>query len=114
MKHVRWYDKNPDLKDIFDFLESLDKPIQNKFAMEILQILMNDFNLNLDKEINNISKNYTFKCRRWYDYNIDLFTSFEIIKNLPKKIQKELIEKIVTTILLTILNKETIRDDEIR
>lgn len=106
MKHIRWYDKNPDLKDVFEFLKSLDASIQGKIAKDILQILVNDFNLDLDKQINNITKNYTYNCKRWYDYNIDLFTSFEIIKTLPKNLQIKLIEKIVEVLMLLIHNGE--------
>lgn len=113
MKYVRWYDKNPDLKDIFDFLEGVDTSTQRKIAKDILQILMRDFNLDLDEEINNISKTYNFKCRRWYDNNIDLFTSFEIMKGLSKKLQREIIDKTVTSIILTILNKEAMNDGEV-
>lgn len=106
MKYIRWYDKNPDLKDIFEFLEGLDISAQRKVAKEILLILLNDFHLQLDEQINNIAKNYTYSCKRWYDYNIDLFTSFEIIRKLPKKLQKQLIEKIVSSLLQSILNGE--------
>lgn len=103
MKQVRWYDKNPNLKNVFEFIEGLDDSNQRKIAQDILQILVNDFNLNLDNEINSISKNYTYKCKRWYDNNIDLFTSFEIIKNLPEDMQTQLVEKIVTSLLLIYL-----------
>lgn len=106
MKHIRWYDKNSDLKDIFEYLEGLDGSIQRKIAEDILQILMNDFHLNLDEKINNIAKNYTYECKRWYDYNIDLFTAFEIIKTLSKDLQTKLIEKIVESLMLSILNGE--------
>jgi len=106
MKYIRWYDKNPDLKDIFDFLEGLDLTAQRKVAKDILLILLNDFDLNLDEKINKVSKNYNYPCKRWYDYNIDLFTSFEIIKTLPKNMQNQLVEKIVSSLLLTILNGE--------
>lgn len=106
MTHIRWYDKHRDLKDIFDFLEGLDISAQRKVAKDILLILMNDFNLDLDEKINNISKNYTYRCKRWYDYHIDLFTSFEIIKTLSKKMQNELIEKIVSLLIDAILKGE--------
>jgi len=106
MKYIRWYDKNSDLKDVFDFLEGLDITAQKKIAKDILLILLNDFHLNLDERINRVSKNYTYSCKRWYDYNIDLFTSFEIIRGLTKIQQKQLVEKIVSSLLQGILKGE--------
>lgn len=100
MKHIRWYDKNPDLKDVFEFIEGLDIEHQANIAKEILQILINDFNFDMDEKINNISKNYTYKCRRWYDVNIDLHTSFEIIKDVSEDVRHRIIKKIIQTVLL--------------
>jgi len=106
MKYVRWYDKNPNLKDVFDFLEGLELTAQRKVAKDILLILLNDFHLDLDEGINKVSKNYNYDCKRWYDYNIDLFTSFEIIKTLSKTQQNQLIEKIVSSLIQSILKGE--------
>ena len=99
MRHVRWYDKNPNLGDVFDFIEELDESIQGKIAQDILQILINDFKLDLDGKINNISKNYNYECKRWYDNNIDLFSSFEIIKSFSPQMQEQIIKKIIESIL---------------
>lgn len=106
MNYIRWYDKNSDLKDIFDFLESLDTKAQKKVAKDIILILLNDFHLDVDEKLNKVHKNYTYQCKRWYDYNVDLFTSFEIIRDLSKKQQKLFVEKIVATLLQAILNGE--------
>lgn len=99
MKYVRWYDRNPDLKEVFEFIQELDNSVKNEIAKDIMQILVNDFNLNLDEKINMISKNYTFNCKRWYDNNIDLFSAFEIIKSLPVEVQNQIVRKIIDTIL---------------
>lgn len=98
-QNTRWYDKNPDLKEVFEFIEGLDVSIQKIIAQDILQILMNDFGLNLDEQINSICKNYNFKCSRWYDNDINLFTSFEIIKGFSLELQQKFIEKVIATIL---------------
>ena len=108
MKHIRWYDKNPDLKEVFEFIQELDSDVQKEIAKDILQILMNDFNLNLDEQINDIGKNYNYDCKRWYDENIDLFTSFEIIKTFSIETQAKIINKIITAILLLHLEKEKV------
>jgi len=106
MKHIRWYDKNPDLKEVFEFIQGLDSPVQKEIAKDIIQILMNDFKLNLDTQINEICKNYNYDCKRWYDENIDLFTSFEIIKSLPQETQGKVIKQIINSFLLMYLKKE--------
>lgn len=107
MKHIRWYDKNPDLKDVFEFIQGLDSKIQNKIAQEILQILMHDFNLDLDEKINNIVKNYNYDCNRWYDNNINLFSSFEIIKSMSSVQKSQVIEKIITSILFVYIEENS-------
>ena len=106
MKHVRWYDKNPDLKEVFEFIQELDSPVQTEIAKDIIQILMTDFDLDLDEKINHISLNYNYECKRWYDRNIDLFTSFEIIKSLSPETQTKVVKKIITSILLIYLEGE--------
>lgn len=105
MKYVRWYDKNPNLKQVFDFIQELDKPFKDEIAKDIIQILVNDFGLNMDEKINNISKNYNFDCKRWYDNSIDLFSSFEIIKSLPVQTQDEIVKKIIDTIMYIYFNE---------
>ena len=105
MKHVRWYDKNPELKEVFEFIQGLDDSAQDAIAQDILQILMNDFTLDLDREINQICENYNYQCKRWYDKNIDMFTSFEIIKNLPDEMKKQVMNKIIETALLMYLEQ---------
>ncbi len=101
MNNIRWYDKNPNLKDVFEFIETLEKPKQDNIAQDILQILMNDFKLNLDEKINKINQDYNFETQRWYDKNIDLFTSFAIIKDFPQEVQNQIVQKIITSLLLT-------------
>jgi hypothetical protein len=99
MKHIRWYDKNLNLKELFKFIEELDDFHQSKIAEDILQMLMCDFNLDLDTKINEITEKYDFDCKRWYDHNPDLFTSFAIIKDFSPHFQQEVIGKIVKSIL---------------
>lgn len=100
MQNIRWYDKNPLLKEVFEFIQKLDTTAQNEIAKDIIQILMNDLHLNLDEQINNINKNCNYEFKRWYDNNINLFSSFEIIKGLPELQQKEVLKKIIESALL--------------
>lgn len=107
MEIVRWYDKNPSLKEVFEFIQQLDGALQNELAKDIIQILMNEFNLNSDVCINKISKNYNYECKRWYDNNIDLYSAFEIIKELPESTQAAVVKSIVESALLMYFKKET-------
>lgn len=105
MEQVRWYDKNPDLKEVFEFIQGLDKDYQAKIAKDILQILMCEFNLDLDEKINTIARDYNYECKRWYDEDINLFSSFEIIKGLSEPLQREIINRIIKTILFMYLEE---------
>lgn len=100
MKYVRWYDKDANLQAVFEFIQGLDLPVQNEMAKDILQILVNELGLDLDQQINQIKKNYNYECRRWYDNNVDLFSSFELIKNLPDEMKKEVVKKIIESALV--------------
>jgi len=106
MQHVRWYDKNSNLKEIFEYMAELDENVQTQIGQDILQILVNDFNLNLDEKINKITQDYNYECKRWYDNNIDLFISFAIIKDLSEGLQNEIVKKIVESILFIYIEGE--------
>lgn|SRR5574344_174957 len=95
MQKIRWYDKNLLLKETFEFIERLDDISQGELAKDILQIVLNELNLDKDKCINEIGRNYNYTCKRWYDDNIDLYTSFEIIKQLDEVQQKRVVQKII-------------------
>ena len=106
MEKIRWYDKNPLLKEVFNFIQKLDEKSQKELAKDILQIILNDLNINKDESINKISKNYNYTCKRWYDKDINLFSSFEIIKELSDAQQKIVIQKIIESALLMKFGKE--------
>lgn len=107
MENIRWYDKNPNLKEVFEFLEGLDVKLQKTIAKDIMQILVNDFNFDLDYELNRINKNYNFNCKRWYDKDTDLFSAFEIIKSLSTKFQDVITKKIIENIISIYLKEGT-------
>lgn len=100
MKNIRWYDKNPDLKHIFEIIKNMDEGKQRVIAQDIIQILISVLKLNLDEEINKIGSTNIYDYRRWYDNDINLFTSFEIMKNVPDNIQQDIAKKIAESMLL--------------
>lgn len=105
MKNIRWYDKNPKLKQVVEFVEGLPAEYQDIVAKDIIQLLIQDFNLNFDEHINCVGSNYNYCCKRNHDKNIDLFTSFEIIKGLEDDLQHRVAESIMETILMLYLVK---------
>jgi len=100
MKHIRWYDKNSNLKAVFEFIQGLDIPAQEEIAKDIIQILTKELRLDLDSNINSLCKNKNYAYKRWYDRNMDLCSSFELIKNLPEPLRKEIVQKIMESVLL--------------
>lgn len=106
MKHVRWYDKDSNLQAVFEFIQGLDLPVQAEMAKDIVQILMKELNIDMDQKINEINKNCDYEYRRWYDNNIDLFSSFELIKNLPDELRYEVVKRIIESALLMYFNGE--------
>lgn len=110
MQNVRWYDKIPQLKEAFELIKGLDTSVQEKIAEDIIQILINDFNLDLDEEINDISKNYNYKCNRWYDKDINFFSAFEIIKNLPDGLKEQVVNRIYESLMIICLEENKNND----
>lgn len=106
MQYVRWYDRKPSLREVFEFIQGLDAVYQEKVAQDIMQILTRDFKIGLDSDINNIALTCNYPLKRWYDKNTDLFTSFEIIKGLSFNTQEEVITKIVETVLFIYMQDE--------
>lgn len=100
MKQLRWYDKDSRLKSVFEFIQSFDNSIQDEIAKDIIQILLNDLNINLDEKLNEMSRRCDYEYKRWYDRNADLFSSFELIKNLPDELKREVVRKIAESVLL--------------
>jgi hypothetical protein len=100
METIRWYDKNPLMKDVFEFIQKLDFTNQSEIAKDILQILVKDLDINLDDSLNKISENYNYTCKRWYDNNIDLYSSFEVLKQLSAEQQKYVMNRVIESALL--------------
>lgn len=100
MQSIRWYDKNPLLKEVFEFIQKLDTHAQIEIAKDILQILMSDSNIDIDKALNEINQERPKNCNRWYDSNIDLHSSFAILKKLPDGYRKIILDRIIESALL--------------
>lgn len=107
MKNTRWYDKNPDLAQVFEFIQTLDETRQNQVAQDLFQLLVCEFKIKVNEIISMTAKS-KHSFTRWYDKNPDLQISFEIIKGFPPQIQGEIISKVIKTILIMYLEEENV------
>lgn len=101
----RWYENNPDLTELLNFIQSLDVESQNIISQHLLQILVNECGIDLDKEISKFSTN-NYSYNRWYDKNINTSTALELLKNLPEVKQKFVIKRIITEIIMSYTKEE--------
>ena len=100
MLYKRWYDKNPKLSELVSYLEEQNAEIQDAFSQHLLQILMYEFNFNLDKEISKLAQPCDYSYNRWYDDNIELFTILQFIKTLTDEEQSYLVDSVVSHVLI--------------
>jgi len=100
MVHKRWYDKNPKLSELIAYLEDQERDIQDVFSQHLLQILIYEFNFNLDEQISKLSEPWKHPYNRWYDDNIELFTIVQFIKTLSYDEQSYLVDSVVSHVLI--------------
>ena len=79
MEYLRWYDKDPLIKEFMNALERLDQDTISLLAQDFIQIMLEDEQINTDN--------------RWYDKNYDLHSCLEVLKLLNPNLQKKIIEK---------------------
>lgn len=92
MEYLRWYDKDPVLKEFMALLESLDPQIVDILAQDFIQIIMNSGFINIDSTIDLLNKNSPSRYNRWYDKNYNLHTCIELLRSLPENQKQQLIE----------------------
>ena len=92
MNYLRWYDKDPALKEFMMLLESLDDKTVDYLAQDFIQVIMNSGLIDADISIEMVNKNSSGKYNRWYDKNYNLHTCIELLKNLPDEQKKQLLE----------------------
>lgn len=92
MKFLRWYDKDPVLKEFMALLESLNPQIVELLAQDFIQIIMNSGFIDVDLTIHSLNKNSPNKLNRWYDTNYNLHTCVELLKLLPERQKEQLID----------------------
>lgn len=92
MKYLRWYDKDPILKDFMNLLETLDPQTVELLAQDFIQVIMESGLINIDSTISYLDKNSPRQFNRWYDQNYNLHTCIELLKNIENDKKALLIE----------------------
>lgn len=92
MKQLRWYDKDPVLKEFMGLLETLDPQTVDILAQDFIQVIMDSGFTNVDSTIDLLNKNSPNQFNRWYDKNYNLHSCIELLKNLPQEQKVQLIE----------------------
>ena len=104
-KQSRWYERYPEVVELMAFIQSLEPDKQVFISQQLLQILINECNMNLDRELTRISKNnYTYE--RWYDKDYGLSASFELMKDLPDIKRNFVIRRLLSEIVMGFAKKE--------
>ena len=99
MDYVRWYDKDPDLSHLMTFLQGLNDELREEIAQDMMQILMTEVCTDSDDEIHILGESKLTSYKRWYDKDITLHSSIEIIKNLDTEKRKEIISRLRESIV---------------
>lgn len=101
----RWYEQSPNLNEAIDFIQSLDNDKRDFVVQHLLQILVNECNIDLDKEFSKFSgNNYSYK--RWYDENFELSDALELLKNLPENKQNFVVDRFLSEVVMSFVKKE--------
>ncbi|MBR1680578.1 hypothetical protein IJ707_02175 [bacterium] len=102
---MRWYEQNPELSELLNFIETLDIEDRNTVAHHLLQILISECGVNLDNEISGIAdRDYSYN--RWYDDIFDLSTAMEFMKQLPENKQEYALKRFLSEIVMSYVKKE--------
>ncbi len=89
---TRWYDKDTRLKDFLTSLEDLDEYSLYLVAKEFLQLIVNKYPGQNDDTINAMNIKAVGKYNRWYDWNYDLHTCVEYLKDMKETDRHELVQ----------------------
>ena len=83
MNYLRWYDKDPVIKEFMSALERLDEETINLLAQDFIQTMMEDEFINTDGAIKSLIQNIPPGYNR----------CLEVLKSLPQEHQRRIISK---------------------
>ena len=97
-KFERWYDNYSDLSQLFNFLEALDERKRKIVANEILQIVFCELGVDVNEKVNELSSLKHDYDKRWYDIDVDVQSSVELIRGLSEEERKEILSRVIETL----------------
>lgn len=104
MEFNRWYDKYPNLKSLLTLLEQCSEESIESIAQDFLQIILQKYGSDFDKQIEKLNQNAPVRYKRWYDNNYNLHTCIEFIKTLDENEKEEIINLFIMSIMSFITN----------
>ena len=105
-KHKRWYDTDPQLKMVLNFLEVAPDDLRSDVAMDIIQIVLHEEFTSTDEFINFARDNYIGSSQRWYDIDDLIHTAVEMIKLLNDQERAVVLSEAAQTIMYFSANKK--------
>ena len=97
-KFERWYDNYSDISQLFSFLEALDERKRKIVANEILQIVFCELGVDVNEKVNELSLLKHDYDKRWYDIDIDVQSSIELIRGLSENERQEVLSRVIETL----------------
>ena len=94
----RWYDKDEDITHLLKFLENIDPHHRKIIANELLQIIFQELGVDVNQKIMELKYLKPEQNKRWYDSDVDVQSSIEMIKNLSDSQRHELLVRIIETL----------------
>ncbi len=89
----RWYDKDPMLKEFMSSIQDFDEYSLYLVSKEFLQLIINKHLGKNDSSINSLNNKSGGRYNRWYDWNYDLHTCIEYLKDLDEDERHQLIQE---------------------
>lgn len=103
----RWYDKDEDITHLLNFLESINPRHRKIIANELLQIIFRELGVDVNQKIMELNYLKPEQNKRWYDNDVDVQSSIEMIKNLSDTQRHELLVRIIETLEQFAIQSET-------
>lgn len=96
MPHARWYDKDDNLKLLFQMMQKLSFDAQHTIASEIIQLLTQK-KIHMDEFISEIE--YISDRQRWYDKSETLHSAVKMLKILTPEERCDVLSEVFPTIV---------------
>jgi predicted GTPase len=97
-KFTRWYDRDPRLKSVVNFLEKAPEEVRTDVAMDIIQLIIQENFTNSEELISFAKANYIGSGQRWYDTDELVHTAIEMLKLLNDRERSVLVHEIADSI----------------